>query len=192
MAEPALKIPIDPDAFLEWEARQAERYELVGGVVRMMVGGTIGHNTAADNILVALAKRLRGSSCRAWRGDTRVLGTDGEIMYPDVMVSCSPRRPDETVIDDPVLVVDVLSPSTVHYDQADKRWAYQAIDSLRQLVFVSPAEAKAEVVTRQQDDTWLVSFVTGIDAALPLACLDLTLPMAEIYADIELPSSESA
>jgi len=186
MAEPALKFESDATAFLDWEERQAERYELVGGVVRMMVGGTIGHNTAADNILVALANRLRGKPCRAWRGDTKVQAPGGEIMYPDVLVSCTPRRPDETVIDDPVLVVEVLSPSTAHHDQAEKRWAYQTIESLRQLVFVAPNEAKVELVTRQEGGTWLVSFITGIEAELALTCLGLPLPMAEIYADIDL------
>lgn len=186
MVEPALKFESDSAAFLDWEERQAERYELVGGVVRMMVGGTIGHNDITDNIQSGLRSRLRGSPCRARSVQTRVRAPGGEIMYPDVLVSCTPRRPDETVIDDPVLVVEVLSPSTAHHDQAEKRWAYQTIESLRQLVFVAPNEAKAELVTRQEDGTWLVSFITGSEGEVALTCLGLTLPMAEIYADIDL------
>lgn len=184
MALAALKQPIDPDAFLEWEQRQAERYELVAGEVRMMVGGTMGHNTVADNIHVALANKLRGSPCRAWRADTRVRTADDGFVYPDVVVSCTPRRPDELFIDDPVLVVEVLSPSTAQYDQSEKRWVYQAIPTLRQLLFVSPREAKVELVTRQADDSWRSVFVTGLEAALTLDALDLSLPMADVYADI--------
>lgn len=192
MAEPAIKIESDTQTFLDWEERQAERFEFVGGVVRMMVGGTIGHNTVADNLHVALANRLSGSKCRAWRGDTRVQAPGSQIMYPDVLVSCTPRRPDETVIDDPVLIVEVLSPSTAHYDQTDKRWAYQSIETVRQLLLVAPNEAKVELVTRQGDGTWLVSFIIGLDADVPLACLDLSLPMAEIYADVELERGEAS
>ena len=183
MADPALKLPPDPDAFLDWEMRQAERYELVFGEARLMVGAAMGHNTVADNIHVALANRLRGGACRAWRADTRIRNPNGDLTYPDVVVSCTPRRPDELFIDDPVLVIEVLSPSTSHYDQTEKRWVYQAIPTLQQLVYVAPDEAKLELVSREPDDSWRSVFITGLDADLPLACLDLTLPMAEIYAD---------
>ena len=40
----SLPKPWTLDDFLAWEARQPERYEFVGGVVRMMVGGTLAHN----------------------------------------------------------------------------------------------------------------------------------------------------
>ncbi len=186
MALAALKQPIDPDAFLDWEQRQAERYELVAGEVRMMVGGTIGHNDITDNIHAALRNRLRGTPCRARTVQTRVRSGNDAFVYPDVVVSCSPRRPDELFIDDPVLVVEVLSPSTAQYDQGEKRWVYQAIPSLQQLVFVSPREPKIELVTRQADDSWRSVFVTGLEAVLPLQSLDLSLPMAEIYADMPL------
>ncbi len=184
MALAALKQPIDPDAFLDWEQRQAERYELVAGEVRLMVGGSIGHNDITDNIQAALRSRLRGTPCRARSVQTRVRCGDDNFTYPDVVVSCSPRRPDELYIDDPVLVVEVLSPSTAHDDQEEKRWVYQAIPSLRQLLFVSPREPKVELVTREADDSWRSVFVTGLEATLPLASLDLALPMAEIYADV--------
>lgn len=183
MAEPALKLPPDPDAFLDWETRQAERYELVFGDVRLMVGGKIGHNDVTDNIHSALRSRLRGTPCRARTVQTRVKARDEHFVYPDVVVSCTPRRPDELFIDDPVLVVEVLSPSTSHYDQTEKRWVYQVIPTLQQLVYVSPDKAKLELVSREPDGSWRSIFITGLDADLPLACLDLTLPMAEIYAD---------
>lgn len=186
MALAALKEPIDPDAFLDWERRQTERHELVGGSIRMMVGGTIGHNDVTDNIYAGLRRRLRGSACRARTVQTRVKGANGEVVYPDVLVSCTPRRSDELYVDDPVLVVEVLSPSTAEYDQAEKRWVYQAIPSLRQLVLVSPSEAKVELVTREEDQSWRSVFVTGLDASLALACLDFSLPLAEIYEGVDL------
>ena len=186
MALAALKQPIDPEAFLDWEQRQAERYELVGGEARMMVGGTIGHNDITDNIHAALRSRLCGSPCRARTVQTRVRTADDGFVYPDVVVSCSPRRPEELFIDDPGLVVEVLSPSTAQYDQGEKRWVYQALPSLRQLVLVSPREAKVELATREADGSWRSVFVTGLDGALELASLDLALPMAESYADVPL------
>ena len=183
MALATRKQPLEPDDFLDWEKHQAERHEFVSGEVRLMVGGTIGHNDITDNVHAALRTRLRGTACRARAVQTRVKVADEHFVYPDVLVSCSPRRADELFIDDPVLVVEVLSPSTAHYDKTEKRWVYQAIPSLRQLVYVSPNEAKVELVTREPDDSWRSVFVTGLAADLPLASLDLSIPVAEIYAD---------
>jgi len=179
----ARKQPLTPEDFLAWEQQQAERHEFVGGKVRLMVGGTIGHNDITDNIHAALRTRLSGTPRRARTIQTRVKAVDESYVYPDVLVSCTPRRPDELFIDDPVLVVEVLSPSTANYDQTEKRWVYQTIPSLQQLVYVAPDEAKLELVTREPDGSWRSIFVTGLDADLPLASLDLTIPLAEIYAD---------
>ena len=192
MAPAARQQPLEPDDFLDWEKHQGERYEFVGGEVRLMVGGTIGHNDITDNIHAALRARLRGTPCRARAVQTRVRAAGEHFVYPDVVVSCSPRRANELFIDDPVLVVEVLSPSTAHYDKNEKRWVYQAIPSLQQLVYVSPDEAKLELVTREADGSWRSVFVTGLDAELPLACLDITLPMAEIYADTAVAEQATA
>jgi len=186
MTVAARRQPITPENFLAWEQQQAERYEFVGGDVRLMVGAAMGHNTVADNVHVALANRLRGSGCRAWRADSRVRSPSGQFTYPDVVVSCTPRRADELFIDDPILVVEVLSPSTANYDLTEKRWAYVPIPSLRQLVYISPDKAKLELVTREPDDSWRSVIITGLATDLPLACLDLTIPMAEIYADTDV------
>jgi Uma2 family endonuclease len=173
----------DPRAFLEWEAHQPEPYEFFGGKVGLKVGGTLGHNTVADNLHVALAIRLNGTNYRAWRANTRVRSPGGEITYPDVVVSCKHRRSDSLYLDDPILIVEVLSPATADLELTRKRWTYVAIPTLQQLVYVAPDTAKLELVTREPDNSWRSVFVTGLDADLPLACLDLTLPMAEIYAD---------
>ena len=192
MALAALQEPIDSDAFLDWELSQGGRNELVGGVVRPRAGASMGHNTVADNILIALATRLRGAPCRAWRADTRVKGASGGFTYPDVLVSRKSRRSDELFIDDPALIVEVLLPSTANYELTEKRWDYLAIKSLEQLVYVSPGEAKIELVTREADESWRSVFVIGLDASLALDCLDLSLPMAEIYDGIDFAEIRAA
>ena len=176
----------DPHAFLEWETQQPEAYELFGGKVRLKVGGTLGHNTVADNLHVALATRLDRATFRAWRASTRVRAPNGDITYPDVVVSRHRRRPDQSFIDDPTLIVEVLSAAIANLELTEKRWVYFAIPSLQQLVYVSPDAAKLELVTREPDGSWRSVFVTGLDAELPLTALDLTLPLAEIYDGIDV------
>jgi Uma2 family endonuclease len=107
-------------------------------------------------------------------------------MYPDVVVNCSPRGSrGRTSIDDPVLVIEVASPSTEKYDATEKRWAYQSIPSLRHLVFLAQDKALAEIASRNADGTWTSRFIEGLDAIVELPALELGLPMRELYEDVE-------
>lgn len=92
MPATALQAPLTLDAFLEWEERQTERYELVGGIVRMMAGGTEDHDRIGLNIAAALRTRLRGTPCYAHGSNLKVLSREaGASMYPDVFVRCGGR-----------------------------------------------------------------------------------------------------
>jgi Uma2 family endonuclease len=84
------------------EEHQPERFELVGGVVGMMVGGIENHDRIGGNIFAALRLRLRG--------------TPGTSMCPDVFVRCGTREGRRTTTDDPVIVFEVLSDSTAKHD----------------------------------------------------------------------------
>ncbi|MEK0083197.1 Uma2 family endonuclease [Benzoatithermus flavus] len=112
MGEPALPVFHDVEAFLAWEERREERYEFVGGVLTPMAGGTENHDLISANAIGALYDRLRGSPCRAHGSNLKVRSPVGAIMYPDAFVRCGHAQGGRTVVDDPVLVVEVLSPGT--------------------------------------------------------------------------------
>ena len=82
-------IPTTPAGFLAWESRQRRRYELVGGVVRAMTGGTVGHNLLAGRVRTALPTRL-GSGCTAHQGDLKVSSPARMVTCPDVPARCGP------------------------------------------------------------------------------------------------------
>jgi Uma2 family endonuclease len=85
--------PLDLEGFLDWEERQRERFELAGGVVRMMAGGTEDHDRIAINIAAALRTRLRGTPCSAHGSNLKLLSRAmGASMYPDAFVRCGPRE----------------------------------------------------------------------------------------------------
>jgi Uma2 family endonuclease len=110
-------------------------------------------------------------------------------MYPDAFVRCGPGNADRTVVGDPVLVIEVLSPSTQQGDLTRKRWAYQDITTLEAILFVAADEARAELSTRGPDGTWVSRFFVGPSAVLPIDSLDLELPMGELYAGADLDSA---
>lgn len=181
IAEAAAPIPLSLDAFLAWEEEQELRYEFVAGVFRAMTGGTLEHNDTAENVLMLLRERLRGKPCRARGANTKVVTPTGQVLYPDVVVNCSPREPKRNWIDDPVVVVEVASPSTGKYDTTLKRWAYQEIPALRHMVLMAADVPRAEVATRNPDGSWTSVFMTGEAAMVDLEALAVTLPMRDIY-----------
>lgn len=182
--------PSDLESFFAWEEGQAERYELVGGIVRLMAGGTEDHDRISGNIFAALGVRLRGTPCSAHLSNPKVVSrATNASMYPDVFVRCGPRQGGRTETDDPVTVFEVLSESTAEFDLTRKRLAYEAIPTLRRIVYVSVREARLAVRVRGEDDLWRDDTVEGLEAELVLPEIGLALPMAEIYEESDVAAA---
>jgi Uma2 family endonuclease len=179
--------PLDLDGFLDWEERQPERFELAGGVVRMVAGGTEDHDRIGGNIAAASRTRLRGTPCSAHGSNLKLLSrAKGASMYPDVFVRCGPREGGRTRVGDAVLVFEVLSEGTAQFDLTRKRMAYEAISTLRRIVYVSTVEARLDVRARGEDGVWRDETVEGLEDALRLPEIEASIPMAEIYEDSDV------
>lgn len=179
--------PLTFEAFLAWEERQPERFELVGGLVRLMAGGTEGHDRIGINIAAALRIRLRGAPCSAHGSNLKVVSrAAGAVMYPDAFVRCGPRDDRRTTRDDPVVVFEVLSEGTVKHDLIRKRLAYESIPGLQRIVYVSADELRLDMRVRSADGVWGDETVEGLEASVRLPEIGIELPMAEIYEDTEL------
>ena len=107
------------DEFLAWERDQSERYEYAGGVITMMTGGSLDHSTIASNLWTALRDQLRGTTCRAFRGDSKIIANHS-IRYPDLSVTCTQVRGTDDLVLDPILIIEVISPSTEREDRGRK------------------------------------------------------------------------
>lgn len=189
----APSIPLDLDGFLAWEERQAERFELAGGTVRRMAGDTEDHDRVGGNIGAALRVRLRGTLCSAHGSNLKLVSsTTGAVMYPDAFVRCGARDGRRTLVEDAVVAFEVLSESTAQHDLTRKRLAYEAMPSLRRLVFVSLLEPRLDVRVRGADGLWYHETVEGLAAVLRLPELELGLPLAEIYEETALAAPERA
>lgn len=184
MAETARPTFRTTEEFLEWEERQPLRYEWVGGVVRAMTGGTIRHDRITRRIANALERRLRGSPCRVHGPNVRVVAPSGDVFYPDVFVRCGPEDDRWKEVRDPVIVFEVLSPGTAEYDLTRKRRLYQQIESLAAIVFVSQTVPRLWIVERRADG-FEEREADGLDAVALLPRLDLPLPLAEIYEEVD-------
>lgn len=177
-------LPLDLDGFLDWEGRQAERFERLDGVVRMMSGGTSGHDLIGANLIAALRPRLRGGPCVVQGSNLKIVArASGAVMYPDLFVRCGPLAADATRCETPVVVVEVLSTSTAQRDLTRKKYAYQSIPTVRAIVHVSQREAWVDIV-RRTEHGWADGYVEGMEAVLELPEIGVAVPLAEIYEDV--------
>ena len=183
MATDPLYRPITVDEFLAMDFKTDRKFELSNGVIHMMTGGTELHSWVQGNIHVWLRGKLRGSGCYPHGPDMGVRIGDVDVRYPDVSVSCAPRPEDGSevlVLEAPIVVIEVLSPSTTTYDQGTKLENYKAVTSIELIAFVDPVNELVRTVQRMQPSGWLDTTFAAVD--LDLAPLDLTIPHAEIFA----------
>lgn len=182
----ALRKPMTLAAFLAWEERQEARFEFDGLQPVAMPDVTVAHDLIGNALRALLAKRLRGTPCRV-RGPTLKIQVMDRIHYPDAFVHGTPAPPTATVIKDPVVVFEILSPGTSRTDRIEKLREYQATDSIQRYVILEQASIAAAVFVRHGTD-WAARALTA-DDTLRLPEIDVALPLAEIYADVDVPAA---
>jgi Uma2 family endonuclease len=176
------------EAYLEWEARQPIRHELVDGEVFAMGGGTAEHDTICNNLRGELRARLRGNPCRAHGPDLKVrAGKDGR--YPDALIDCGPHVPGALYAQEPVAVFEVLPRSTGWIDQSLKLRDYDATPTIRTYVLISQDEMRALVYARDEDGRLGIQSAVlfeGPAASIEIAEFGLVLPFSVLYEGVQL------
>ena len=174
-------IPINVDSFLDTEEKGELRHEFVNGVVYAMVGASARHNLIAGSLFANLRSHLKGSQCRTFQSDMKVRVED-IFYYPDVVVSCGKLSPTDRYINDPILIIEVLSPSTESKDRLEKMVTYRNLSSLQEYVLVSQDKVQIEIY-RKEDTAWLVETL-GAGDIVKFMSTGLTLKIEEVYEDI--------
>lgn len=174
------------DEFLVWEREQPERYEFDGMAAHMMTGGSLDHSTIASKLWTALDSKLRGTGCRPFRGDAKVIA-NGNVRYPDLSVTCSAIIGSDDIVPDPIIVIEILSPSTEREDRGPKKFDYFAAPSVRHYAIVEQDERRIDLYTRT-GNVWIDEIITG-DAVLTLPAIGVEIPLDAIYEDTELDTT---
>lgn len=154
-----------------------------------MTGGTLRHGAIQANLVIALGVRLRGTPCRPF-GDGTKIETDGSIRYPDAFVRCNRPIDDNTIADEPVVVFEILSPSTGRTDRIIKNGEYRNTPSIQRYVILEQTSQAATVFERQGDD-WIGHLLTG-NATLDMPEIGIVIPLAELCEGIAFPEDPDA
>lgn len=172
--------------YLAWEATQELRHEYLAGEVFAMTGARDTHVVIALNVAGLLRAHVRGSPCRTYISDMKVrIDTADASCYPDVFVSCDQRDASTPLFKrHPLLIIEVLSPSTAAWDRGRKFDLYRQIDTLQEYVLIDPEMRSVDVFRRSATGDWGFQPFRD-DEAIGLASLDCTLPMALVYEDVD-------
>lgn len=180
MAATAKKLDyISVEDYLAGEKVSEIRHEYADGQVYAMAGGSLKHNLLAANIAGLLWNHLRGQACFPLSSDMLVKTLGKRFRYPNVVVVCSDdSADDEQVMENPILIIEVLSKSTRKQDKGEKRLEYLAIPSLLEYVLIEQDFAEVEVQRRSAG--WQSSYYFLGDE-VTLESVNATLPVEAIY-----------
>ncbi len=188
MSEAVLK-GMTVDEFLRWEDGTDTRYELVNGFVFAMAPPMPAHGRIAVSLGGAIDAALRSRRrCRAYSEAGIVRPDRNDTCYvADLAVTCDPPGPDDRLIRNPVLIVEVLSPSTAAFDRQSKVADYRQIASVQKTLLIDSATVFAEIL-RRDGEHWITEIVQGPAATLALNSVPFAIPMAELYEGVALPA----
>jgi Uma2 family endonuclease len=175
---------IDKRTFLDWVQCREERYELVRGRVVMMVGASRNHGRIVMNLCVSLRAQL---DPREWEviADFGLDAGPDTLRYPDIVVDRAGGAGRDYTASVPVLLIEVLSPSSIAIDLKEKAAEYRQLASLNAYLVFSQDQPKAWIWERSQGEFPLKPEERqGSDKVIDIEVPRVTLLLAEVYAGV--------
>ena len=195
MATRAAQTYLTPEEYITLERKaipnvETVRSEYINGEIINMPGASFAHNLITNNISGELHTRLKGTGCAVFANDMRIsIPTAKSYFYPDVGVVCEDPRFEDDVFDtllNPIVIVEVLSPSTEAYDRGEKFAHYRQLTSLQEYVLVAQDQIRVEHY-RRQERQWIFTDFEKHDEILPLPSIECELPLQDIYERVTFP-----
>jgi Uma2 family endonuclease len=173
--------------FLHWEDGTDTRYELLAGLPVAMAPPAVAHGILALRLGARIDAALRSRSPCFGQSEAGIVKPDRDdtCYIADLAVTCTPAERGQQLLQDPLLIVEILSPGTALYDRQTKVSDYRRIASVREILLIDSASIFAEVL-RRQGEQWITEIVRGRQATLSLASIGLTAALSDLYEGIDL------
>jgi Uma2 family endonuclease len=189
-----------PAEYLALERAAEERHEYLDGEIYAMAGESPEHGAICTNISGQLYNQLRGHDCQVFAKDMKVRSgpdpqikrtTKGLYSYPDIIVVCGELKfHDEhrDVLLNPVVIIEVLSPTTEAFDRGEKWVRYQTwLPALTDYLLISQTSAHIDHYHRREGGGWIYQLVQTLDAQLQLDSIGCDLRLADVYDRVPFP-----
>ena len=175
------------DEFLVWPGDgTGRRAELIDGVIRMQDPASDAHGMVQSNLHFLISGHLRKSrpQCRIviTPGVAPRLRTKWNYREPELGVTCTPNRKGVHMLPDPILLIEVLSPSNAR-DTWSNIPLYATLPTVSEILIVDSSRVSAEVLRRQPDGTWpQEGEAVTPSGSIRLTSIGFEFPLAEAYA----------
>ena len=183
--------PMDEATYARLAEESETRLEWIGGQTVAMAGASRTHNDLSGEIVTAMNNGLRGSGCRATSADLRVhVEETGDNYYPDVVVSCQDAKMHDSLphtLLTPIIIVEILSPSTQKKDRENKVTAYQSIPSLQHYLLVSQDRVLVHQYARADENRWEFRKYHWRRETIEFDSPQFSLSVEDMYYDIAVP-----
>jgi len=182
-----LKTKISVEDYLAGEEISPVKYEYIYGEVYAMAGTSDNHNRIVVNLVTSLSTHLRDSRCEPFAGDIKVRVSSQVYYYPDVLVSCEQSPENPYFRNKPILIIEVLSPSTQEIDRREKLLFYQQMPSVHEYAVVEQQKMLVEIHRRQPDGRWITYYFNheNADEEVEFQSVKLTMTLGEIYRRVK-------
>ncbi|MGB4710066.1 MAG: Uma2 family endonuclease [Fuerstiella sp.] len=184
------------DEYIELERTTGERNELRNGEAIPAVGGSGNHSLIIVSISSELYARLKPTGQRVHSTEMRIAVPDGDstsFTYADVVVPDGREIYTATkdTLTNPMLIVEVLSPSAEGYDRGEKFDNYCTIDTFREYLLVSQNKPNVTQFVKR-DGNWLRFLHTDPNGSINIESLNCQIAMADIYAQVDFTKTDNA
>jgi Uma2 family endonuclease len=181
--------PMSVETFLTWEPGDGRQYELVDGRPRAMAPASIVHGRLQSRLARYLDIHLEreGNRCQVITAPgviPRVMSAEN-VRVPDLGVTCAPVTSDQKTIIDPVLLIEILSPSN-RAETWSNVWTYTTIPSVQEILVLQSDTVAAHVLRRDATGAWPETPERLTSGDLTLTSIGLRVPLAEVYARTDL------
>jgi Uma2 family endonuclease len=178
-----------PEEYLALEEKAEFRSEYDNGEIEAMAGGSLNHQQITANITEFLGAKLRKKGCRVIPTEMKVwVQNYRKFYYPDVTIICDKpkfyNKRDDT-IENPKLLIEVISKSTEAKDRGEKFNAFQTLETVQEYVLVTQDKVLVEKFTKQKDGSWRYLATIGLDSEIFFDSVQESLKLNEIYDLIE-------
>jgi Uma2 family endonuclease len=178
--------------YLELQETSEEKLEFRNGEIVAMAGGTSNHSLISTSITTALDNAIdkNKKDCLVFNSDIKIkIDKHNCFVFSDSAVVCGDVEYDnenknETILTNPIILIEVLSKSSKNYDKVDKFEYYRSLPSFKEYMIIYQTIPKVQTWYREANDLWRIGNAEGLEAVVPLHSIGIEVALKDIYKRI--------
>ncbi|MCD9187256.1 MAG: Uma2 family endonuclease [Pyrinomonadaceae bacterium] len=160
------------------------RHEYIYGEVYAMAGSSDRHNRISFNCAKKIDGKLNPEGkCQVFMTDMKLQADSETFYYPDIFVACD--KPDRYFRREPILIIEVLSPSTESIDKREKLKVYRQIPTLQEYAIIAQDKMSVEFHRKNEDGVWIKEMFNSAEEIIEFNSVELNIFLSEIYRGVD-------